>query len=167
MNKYSKSGKAAIILILLFLWYSMIFSFSAQNGETSGSLSSSITLKMAQVFDKLTFGHRSEEKIAHLAENLEFPIRKAAHFTEYAVLGCLWFFFFRIIFGKTGGRKQRIWMFVCIGIVFLSAVGDEFHQTFIPGRSGNLGDVLLDTAGGFTGIFLSGFFTRRARGRNH
>ena len=167
MNKYSKSGKAAIILILLFLWYSMIFSFSAQNGETSGSLSSSITLKTAQVFDKLTFGHRSEEKIAHLAENLEFPIRKAAHCTEYAVLGCLWFFFFRIIFGKTGGRKQRIWMLVCIGIVFLSAAGDEFHQTFIPGRSGNLGDVLLDTAGGFTGIFLSGFFTRRARGRNH
>ena len=156
MKKYSKFRKAAIIIILLFLWYSMIFSFSAQNGETSGSLSGSIALKTAQVFDKLTFGHRSEEKIALLAESL-----------EYAVLGCLWFFFFRIIFGKTGGKKQLICMLICTGIVFLSAAGDEFHQTFIPGRSGNFKDVLLDTAGGFAGIFLSGFFTCRARGRNH
>lgn len=167
MKKYSKFGKAAIILILLFLWYSMIFSFSAQNGETSGSLSGSIALKTAQVFDKLTFGHRSEENIALLAEKLEFPIRKAAHFIEYAVLGCLWFFFFRIFLGKAGGKKQRICMLVCVGIVFLSAAGDEFHQTFISGRSGNFKDVLLDTAGGFTGIFLSGFFTRRARNRKH
>lgn len=164
MKKYSKFGKAAIILILLFLWYSMIFSFSAQNGETSGSLSGSIALKTAQVFDKLTFGHRSEEKIALLAENLEFPIRKAAHFTEYAVLGCLWFFLFRILLEKTERKKQLIRIFLCIGIVFLSAAGDEFHQTFIPGRSGNFKDVLLDTAGGFTGIFLSRFFTSRVRG---
>lgn len=163
MKKYSKFGKAAIILILLFLWYSMIFSFSAQNGETSGSLSGSIALKTAQVFDKLTFGHRSEENIALLAEKLEFPIRKAAHFIEYAVLGCLWFFFFRIFLGKAGGKKQCICMLVCVGIVFLSAAGDEFHQTFVSGRSGNFGDVLLDTAGGFTGISLCGFFTRRAR----
>lgn len=163
MKKYSKFGKAAIILILLFLWYSMIFSFSARNGETSGSLSGSIALKTAQVFDKLTFGHRSEENIALLAEKLEFPIRKAAHFIEYAVLGCLWFFFFRIFLGKAGGKKQCICMLVCVGIVFLSAAGDEFHQTFISGRSGNFKDVLLDTAGGFTGISLCGFFTRRAR----
>lgn len=163
MKKYSKFGKAVIILILLFLWYSMIFSFSAQNGETSGSLSGSIALKTVQVFDKLTFGHRSEENIALLAKKLEFPIRKAAHFTEYAVLGCMWFFFFRIFLGKAGGKKQRICMLVCVGIVFLSAVGDEFHQTFISGRSGNFGDVLLDTAGGFTWISLCGFFTRRAR----
>ena len=163
MKKYSKFGKAAIILILLFLWYSMIFSFSAQNGETSGSLSGSIALKTAQVFDKLTFGHRSEENIALLAEKLEFSIRKAAHFIEYAVLGCLWFFFFRIFLGKAGGKKQCICMLVCVGIVFLSAAGDEFHQTFISGRSGNFKDVLLDTAGGFTGISLCGFFTRRAR----
>lgn len=106
MKKYSKFGKAAIILILLFLWYSMIFSFSAQNGETSGSLSGSIALKTVQVFDKLTFGHRSEENIALLAKKLEFPIRKAAHFTEYAVLGCLWFFFFRIFLGKAGGKSS-------------------------------------------------------------
>lgn len=163
MKKYSKFGKAVIILILLFLWYSMIFSFSAQNGEISGSLSGSIALKTVQVFDKLTFGHRSEENIALLAKKLEFPIRKAAHFTEYAVLGCLWFFFFRIFLGKAGEKKQRICMLVSIGIVFLSAAGDEFHQTFISGRSGNFGDVLLDTAGGFTGIFLCGFFNRRAR----
>lgn len=105
-----------IILILLFLWYSMIFSFSAQNGETSGSLSGSIALKTVQVFDKLTFGHRSEENIALLAKKLEFPIRKAAHFTEYAVLGCLWFFFFRIFLGKAGGKKNRICMLVSVGI---------------------------------------------------
>lgn len=77
MKKYSKFGKAAIILILLFLWYSMIFSFSAQNGETSGSLSGSIALKTVQVFDKLTFGHRSEENIALLAKKAGISHKKS------------------------------------------------------------------------------------------
>lgn len=91
----------------------MIFSFSSQNGETSGSLSGSIALKTAQVFDKLTFGHRSEEKIVLLAEKLEFPIRKAAHFTEYAVLGCLWFFFFRIFLVKPEEKAAYLYACMC------------------------------------------------------
>lgn len=148
MKKYSRFGKAAIIFILLFLWYGMIFSFSEQNGETSGSLSGSIALKTAQIFDKVTFGHRSEEEIQVLADSLQYPIRKTAHFTEYAVLGCLWFLFFAALCGQ--GGKWQFWC--CLVLVFLSAAGDEFHQTFIPGRSGNLKDVLIDTAGGATGL---------------
>ncbi|MFZ2371781.1 MAG: VanZ family protein, partial [Trichococcus flocculiformis] len=38
--------------------------------------------------------------------------------------------------------------------VFLYASSDEFHQSFIPGRGPAFTDVLIDTAGGLTGIIL-------------
>ena len=34
------------------------------------------------------------------------------------------------------------------------AVSDEFHQLFVPGRSGNIKDVFIDTAGSVSGILL-------------
>lgn len=54
-------------------------------------------------------------------------------------------------------------------IMFCSAAGaiDEFHQSFVPNRSGNdLGDWLADTAGGiiasFTGLYAYRRLTRSA-----
>ena len=44
------------------------------------------------------------------------------------------------------------------------ALSDEFHQTFVPGRDGNIVDVLIDGSGAFTGIILSCmlyFFTQK------
>ena len=41
-------------------------------------------------------------------------------------------------------------MLVCI----LYAVFDELHQIFVPGRGVELRDVLTDSAGAVTGVFL-------------
>ena len=38
--------------------------------------------------------------------------------------------------------------------VFLSALGDEVHQLFVPGRYGSFADVLLDTSGGMFGMLF-------------
>ena len=35
------------------------------------------------------------------------------------------------------------------------AASDEFHQTFVPGRDGNIVDVLIDSSGALVGILLS------------
>ena len=35
------------------------------------------------------------------------------------------------------------------------ALSDEFHQTFVPGRDGNIVDVLIDSSGALVGILLS------------
>jgi VanZ family protein len=61
-------------------------------------------------------------------------IKKGSHFIAYAVLAILT----QIAIPHKGGA----WL-----IATLYAVSDEFHQTFIPGRNGQVADVLVDSAG--------------------
>ena len=140
-----------MIVTLLIVWYGTIFSFSAQDGETSGSLSFHVAKISAQIIDTVTFGNRTDVQIEELAGKMEFFIRKTAHFMEYAVLGILWFLLLLFTLPKIS-RRNRI--AICIGMVFLSAAGDEFHQTSIPGRYGNIRDVFIDTAGGTAGAIF-------------
>ncbi|MGH9422286.1 MAG: VanZ family protein [Thermoanaerobaculia bacterium] len=76
-------------------------------------------------------------------DRLNFLIRKSAHLTEYGILGAL---SFRALRGE-----QSLWSLQwAIGAVLLAAcvaAVDEFHQTFVPSRTGTFHDVLLDAAG--------------------
>ena len=71
-------------------------------------------------------------------------IRKTGHVTEYFILSLL------ILRGiRAGQRGARFgWAVVAIAIVAAYASLDEFHQSFVPGRTAAVSDVLLDTAGG-------------------
>jgi len=70
----------------------------------------------------------------------EIFLRKSAHFLEYFVLTCL---FFRIFFGL---KKMEIISsaFWALSLSLLYALTDEFHQSFVVGRSGNFLDVVFD-----------------------
>ena len=81
-----------------------------------------------------------------LAENIEFPIRKAAHASEYALLGIL---VFGVVRKKEMTKRQ---MLCAILVTAFYAASDELHQFFVPGRSCQLRDVLIDTAGGVAGV---------------
>lgn len=71
-------------------------------------------------------------------------IRKSAHFVEYFVLSLL---ILRAI--RAGRQGSRLgWALAAIGLVAGYAALDEFHQSFVPGRSASVADVLLNTAGG-------------------
>ena len=48
-----------------------------------------------------------------------------------------------------------------IGISFLYACSDEIHQLFVPGRSGNILDVLIDTVGASVGVLVFSFIVRK------
>ena len=57
--------------------------------------------------------------------------------------------------GRTGNgawRKFRKEMFLPWLIAALYAASDEIHQLFVPGRSGQLSDVILDSAGALAGV---------------
>lgn len=57
--------------------------------------------------------------------------------------------------GRTGNgawRKFRKEMFLPWLIAVLYAASDEIHQLFVPGRSGQLSDVILDSAGALAGV---------------
>lgn len=73
-----------------------------------------------------------------------FWIVKGWHFTEYAILCAL---LYRAL--------KRPWLALIIAALF--AASDEFHQTFIPDRGGNVRDVLIDSSGAVAGLLLTAF----------
>lgn len=82
-----------------------------------------------------------------IKENIKMPIRKLAHFSIYTVLGIA-----TICHMSTYSivRYKRIGCSLIIGMLY--AISDEIHQLFVPGRSGQMTDVLIDTMGVLFGI---------------
>lgn len=137
---------AAVMLLLL---YSIIFSFSDQDAEQSGSLSYLISEKCVEFINTISGKNWTVLFQQELAAYFENPIRKFAHFAEYALMGVLVYTMWR----PWKNRDKKLYALVIIW-VFLSAAGDEIHQLFVPGRYGGLADVILDTCGGTFGVFL-------------
>ena len=134
--------------ILLLVLYLLIFSFSDQDAEQSGSLSLMISEECVEIFNDLSGSGWTEKVMKEWAEYFEHPIRKFAHFTEYACMGILIYTLLR----QWMSRTNKLYLITAVW-VFLSAAGDEFHQLFVPGRWGSFADVCLDTCGGIFGIF--------------
>ena len=78
----------------------------------------------------------------------DLVLRKAAHMTEYAILGALLL--------RALGRELPA---LLVGIAY--AFGDEIHQHFVEGRHAALFDVLLDGVGVAIGIYLLRFWQTR------
>lgn len=156
-------GLIFVFLFLLLWLYVLIFSFSEQTAVESGSLSFQISRISAMVWNQIIQGNWSEEILDNVAVYLENPIRKLAHFVEYTIMGFLISGILKdIVIGKKKYAIILLW-------VFLSAMADEIHQLFVPGRCGNLPDVILDTCGGGFGIVLFGvclFFVNKITLRN-
>lgn len=145
-------------LFLLFL----IFGFSAQDGETSGSLSYQISLYIVQLFSPLLPAARTQEVLFERAELIHILVRKAAHMTEYFLLALSLQLSLSAWFSHRIEPKKRILVGLAITILF--AALDEFHQTFVPGRSGNLTDVCIDSIGAIAAsLCLYIFFSIRQR----
>lgn len=73
-----------------------------------------------------------------------FLIRKAAHFTEYAILTLLLFRAFR---AGVVVQWQWRWVLKTLLVVIVYALFDEYHQTWTASRVGSIYDSLVDTAG--------------------
>lgn len=135
---------AAVLLVCLYV---IIFSFSAQDGTQSGGLSYSISEKCVELFQDFSGKSYSELILKDMAKYFEHPLRKMAHFTEYACMGLL------VYVMLAPWRQKGIVLYGIVTVwVLLSAVGDEVHQLFVPGRYGSVSDVLLDTCGGVFGM---------------
>jgi len=76
---------------------------------------------------------------------MNFVIRKCAHLTEYGILGALTF---RALRGEKTSWSLG-WAVWAIVLAACAASIDEFHQTFVPSRTGTPWDVLLDSFGAF------------------
>ncbi len=137
------------VRVLLWLaaagWMAVIFAFSAQNGASSAGLSGRIAAALSRwLFD--TDWNALEPARQQL---LEFALRKTAHFCEYALLG----FLLAAALLAQGGRPRRMALAPLAGLAYAAA--DEWHQSFVPGRSPGVRDVAIDFCGVLAGaVFL-------------
>ncbi len=127
-----------------------IFFFSAQRVE-SGDLSDSVADKVmdADIFDFSIFSAVSSgRKTVDLF--VKQMVRKVAHVILYLALG----FSLRVCLESwLGKRKGLMISSALIGIMY--GATDELHQLFVPGRSGELSDVILDGLGVLAGVLLA------------
>lgn len=146
------------LLILL-----LIFGFSAQDGEASGSLSLRLCGALLRSADRLLSLGLTEAELWLRADAIHFGVRKAAHMTEYFFLTFGVFLPLWVRFSTRSNDVSRKSAFYKILLLtfFLSiafAALDEFHQVFVPGRSGSPVDVLIDSAGIFAACGILFFF---------
>jgi VanZ family protein len=82
---------------------------------------------------------------------IHFFVRKAGHFTEYAILALLLFRAFR---SEAIERWRWKWAIGSLLIVVVYALLDEYHQTLTRHRVGSIYDSLTDTSGAVTALAL-------------
>ena len=134
-----------------------------------------LIFQMLFIFIMSSFGHTSSDAqrnifVAFIAQNfphvrhglennlislstLIFLVRKTAHFTEYAVLGSL--FFLNLKSWQRSKNSTSMNILLSLIFSFLYACTDELHQIFVPGRSAQFRDVLIDTLGASFGTLIT------------
>lgn len=130
---------------------SFIFGMSGENGTDSSALSEKAVVIVAGAVAAVTdLDEDNPEVWERLKGNMHYYVRKAAHMLEYAILGLL-----LVLTLSSYGISGVIipWIAVFIGVIY--AVSDEYHQTFVAGRAGQLMDVLIDSVGLLTGVLIA------------
>jgi VanZ family protein len=84
-----------------------------------------------------------------------FYIRKSGHVIGYATLSILLFRAWKETLPSPGNPKWTVrWSTVAVLGTALVASLDEWHQSFLPSRTGTWHDAVLDTAAGIVGQII-------------
>ena len=140
--------KPLSFLPALLLMY-MIFTFSSQEGDVSSALSYKVSYHLVEAADNVLDAGLEEWEIQSLATRFHGVTRKLAHMAEYFALAVA-VSFPLYVYGLHGILLMLVAGFICVAF----ACGDEYHQSFVAGRSPALRDVLIDSFGVFWGIIL-------------
>lgn len=132
-----------------FLMMYMIYSFSAANGVASSDISFKVSEKIVVTVDKVMNLDLNGEQINYYKQRIHYPVRKAAHMTEYALLAIA-IAFPLYVYGVRG-----IGLLILTGTVCVSyAILDEYHQSFVAGRTASAKDVAIDSIGVICGVIF-------------
>lgn len=142
--------KKILIWIPAIVMAMVIFGFSKQDGEESSGLSYKAADMILTVCDKAGIVDYNDNNRDSMIEAVQFPIRKAAHMTEYAVFSVL-VMLALIVDGIKGIRLPVIAAIIAVAF----AATDELHQRYVPGRYGCVRDVIIDAAGSIIGLTIA------------
>ena len=126
-----RNRKKYLLLIMLLCWIFLIFIMSSKPADASLKDSSLIVDTLVNIFN-LNYKY---------VDVLTTIVRKSAHFTEYFILCILTTFTYKEF------KEDKLNFSSVLLLCLLVAVFDEFLQKFIPGRSSEVKDVLIDFSG--------------------
>ena len=137
-----------ISVCLVVMWMVLVFLLSHQVAGDSSKTSGAVIRRVITLFNS----DISEELLEQRVEQLQFVVRKLAHFTLYTIGGIL----ITIMFFQYKDKiKHTKAMSIILGMIY--AISDEIHQLCIPGRSGEIRDVIIDTSGVILGVIVISF----------
>lgn len=152
-------NKDQLLLGLIIVQMLFIFTMSSFGPDSSNAQSGHIVQVLTQILPNTK------------TNDLVFIVRKTAHFSEYALLGILFYLRFsrtknlNHLSSLTTLAQQTLVqapiypkfstpILLSVFTSFIYACTDEIHQLFVPGRSGQFFDVCVDTLGAFVGCLL-------------
>lgn len=139
-NKIIKIIYKIISIMLVLAWMSLVFNFSSEVADVSSNTSGQLIRKILLLFSR----EWQINDLNNAVEVLQPLARKLAHFCLYALGGFL-------IYNVKLSKRTKTNMLISVMIACLYSISDEFHQLFVPGRSAELRDVFIDTAGSILG----------------
>lgn len=158
MAENINAGRAPITIRLIWYWFPVAMMFGVMYYFSTDVFSADNT---RSVLEKIFFWF-SPNASKHALQTFHYLVRKAAHFTEYAILGGLLFRAFR------AGDPLR-WRFKWALYSFLFAASwallDELHQSFTQKRGGSIWDSLLDSSGALFMLIAIWIVARKPRVR--
>ncbi len=150
--------KITMLFILLMAQVFIITMFSSQPSEKSSEISRSIMNKIEWVSESIP-----RETIPGDGRiSLHLIIRKLAHFYNFFIVGAL----LGAMHINIRENCKRALLWATFGL--LIGIADETLQRFVPGRSSEIGDVVVDFSGvlfgmSFIKVFLGIIFAKRCR----
>ena len=128
----------------------MIFMFSSQDADESSQLSYQVGVKVLTMANETLDQGWTRKQIEQISSAGQYFIRKTAHFSEYFLLAVT-VAFPLYVYGVRG-----VWLVFSAGAFCVAfACLDEYHQSFVAGRSPQKRDVIIDSCGVFLGIIIT------------
>lgn len=151
INGLQKIWVRILLTVLTVTMMVLIFCFSTEPAERSDQTSGHFA---RQVIHRVypDYESYSQERKHSIYDRIQHLVRKAAHFTEFAILGILLRLCVESWFGPGKWLPLTAW---AAGTLYAGT--DELHQLMTDGRSGQWTDVLLDSSGVLTGVVLTTF----------
>lgn len=104
----------------------------------------------------LIFALSAQPTLPSAPAPLDVLLERVFHALTFGILGWLY------LRGLRGRIEPEIPLrVVSWGLAFMYALSDEYHQTFVPGRSGTLTDLVVDALGAAGAMLLNWWQARR------
>ncbi len=150
-------------LIFVIIWMCVIFMMSHLDGAKSWYLTGEFltVTKTGSVDNESTYDEKMQRYDTGATWTQMVMLRKFAHFAEYFVFAIL---LMNALLFRTTWKTAVKWTLM-IGIMY--AIFDEVHQLFIPDRTGNIIDMMIDTTGVVFGLICLKWLKAVRKARIH